>query len=194
MSTRDSGGKSTRLRIARAGRGIRQLCLVCLLWGALLLAGCQPIGYTDDSELFAEPTPVETASVELAPDFVLTTLDGATVRLSDLRGRWVLVNFWATWCAPCRDEMPYLDRLAADHADHLSVLAVNLRESEATVRAFAEELDLQLSILLAPDDAMLLAYSVRGLPISVLIDPDGNVDQRIIGPIQPGFVEAEIGN
>ena len=192
MSTHDSGGKSTRLHTARAGRGIRRLCLVCVLWGALLLAGCQPIGYTDDSDLFAEPTPVETASVELAPDFALATLDGATVRLSDLRDRWVLVNFWATWCAPCRDEMPYLDRLAVDHADHLSVLAVNMRESEATVRAFAEELDLQLPILLAPDDAMLLAYYVRGLPISVLIDPDGNVVQRIVGPVQPGVVENAI--
>lgn len=194
MSTRDSGGKSTRLHTARAGRGIRRLCLICVLWVALLLAGCQPIGYTDDSELFAEPTPVGRASVELAPDFELATLGGGTVRLSDLRGRWVLVNFWATWCAPCRDEMPYLDRLAVDHADHLSVLAVNMRESEATVRTFVEELDLHLPILLAPDDATLLAYYVRGLPISVLIDPDGSVTQRIVGPVQPGFVEAEIGS
>ncbi len=165
--------------------------MVCAL---MLLAGCQPYGYVADDELPAEPTPVEIAEpLEVAHDFALPTLDGATLRLSDLRGQWVLVNFWATWCAPCRDEMPYLDRLAADHADRLSVLAINMREPEATVRAFAEELDLHLPILLAPDDATLLAYYVRGVPVSVVIDPAGTVAQRIVGPLQPGVVEAAIG-
>jgi len=172
-----------------------------IVWALLLLAACQPPGYVAENELPAEPTPVELAEPTLAesaeprdvaPDFALPTLDGATVRLSDLRGRWVLVNFWATWCAPCRDEMPYLDRLATDHADRLTVLAVNLRESEATVRAFATELDLRLPILMQPDDATLLAYYVRGLPISVLIDPEGIVARRIIGPAPPGVVEKAV--
>lgn len=163
------------------------------VWMMLLLGGCQPSGYVAETELPLEPTPVELDEpLEAAHDFALFTLDGATLRLSDLRGRWVLVNFWATWCAPCREEMPYLDRLAADHADHLSVLAVNMRESEESVRAFAEELSLQLPILLEPDDATLLAYYVRGLPMSVLIDPDGNVLQRMMGPIQPGVIERAI--
>jgi thiol-disulfide isomerase/thioredoxin len=186
--------KQPRCLQASQRRDVRRFWLACLILGALLLAGCQPVGYADDNMLFVEPTALEAAPVELAPDFALATLEDGMVRLSELRGRWVLVNFWATWCAPCRDEMPYLDRLAADHADRLSVLAVNMRESEATVRAFVEELDLRLPILLAPDDATLLAYYVRGLPISVLINPDGMVVQRIVGPIQPGFVEAEIGN
>lgn len=169
--------------------------IVCTLWAVLLLAGCQPLGYSADNDLPAEPTPIDIAEpLDAAHDFLLPTLDGATLRLSDLRGRWVLVNFWATWCAPCRDEMPYLDRLATDHADRLTVLAVNMRESEATVRAFVEELDLHLPILLAPDDATLLAYYVRGLPISVLIDPDGMLVRRIVGPVLPGVVEAEIGD
>jgi len=163
--------------------------IVCTAWVALLLAGCQPMGYSDDSELFAEPTVVEMEPIEAAPDFALVTLDGATVRLSNLRGRWVLVNFWATWCAPCREEMPYLDRLAAGHADRLSVLAVNMRERTTEVAAFAEELDLQLPVLLTPDDATLLAYNVHGLPISILVDPDGAIVARIAGPLSPGIVE-----
>jgi thiol-disulfide isomerase/thioredoxin len=166
-----------------------------IVWLALLLSGCQPLGYSADNDLPPEPAAAELAEpLEPAHDFALSTLDGDTVRLSNLRGRWVLINFWATWCAPCRDEMPYLDRLAADHANQLSVLAVNMRESKTTVRAFVEEFDLHLPILVAPDDATLLAYYVRGLPVSVLIDPDGMVTQRIVGPIQPGFVEAEMGN
>lgn len=121
-----------------------------IVWFALLVSGCQPLGYSADNDLPPEPTPMELAEpLEPAHDFVLATLGGDTVRLSDQRGRWVLINFWATWCAPCRDEMPYLDRLAADHSDRLSVWAVNMREPEATVRAFVEELDLHLPILVA---------------------------------------------
>lgn len=160
------------------------------VWALVLLAGCQPPGYIAEAELPTEPTPMEVAEPhDVAHDFTLTTLDGATVRLSNLRGRWVLVNFWATWCTPCRDEMPYLDRLAFDYADRLTVLAVNMREPAATVRTFVDALDLRLPILMQPNDAMLLAYYVRGLPISVLIDPDGNIVQRISGPLQPGVVE-----
>ena len=103
-----------------------------------------------------------------------------------------MVNFWATWCAPCREEMPYLDLLAAQYADRLTVLAVNMREPEDAVAAFVAELDLQLPVLLAPDDATLLAYNVRGLPISFLIDPDGAVVQRVVGPVAPGHIEAKI--
>jgi thiol-disulfide isomerase/thioredoxin len=162
-----------------------------VVWAMVLmlaLAGCQR------PDLTAEPQPAAgaTAPAELAPDFTLATLDGATVQLSTLRGRWVLVNFWATWCAPCREEMPYLDSLAAQHADRLTVLAVNMRESEDAVAAFVAELDLRLPVLLAPDDATLLAYNVRGLPISFLIDPDGAVVQRMVGPVTPGRVETEI--
>lgn len=161
----------------------------------LALAGCQM------ADLAAAPRPAASASLpaataaasaELAPDFTLKTFDGAAVQLSTLRGRWVLVNFWAIWCAPCREEMPYLDSLAAQHVDQLTALAVNMRESENAVAAFVAELDLHLPILLMPDDATLLAYNVRGLPISFLIDPDGAVVQRMVGPVTPGRIKAQI--
>ena len=194
MASTDDTPKWRRWLTFSQHKDSRWFWLLCTILGASMLLGCQPAGYADDDGLFVEPTIVEAEPVDLAPDFALPTLDGATVRLSDLRGRWVLVNFWATWCAPCRDEMPYLDRLATDYADCLTVLAVNMRESEATVRAFATELDLRLPILMQPDDATLLAYYVRGLPISVLIDPEGNVVQQIAGPIQPGVVEKRINN
>lgn len=143
----------------RSGKARSRFWVVYTVWVALLLAGCRPMGYSDDDELFAEPTVVEMEPSEVAPDFALVTLDGATVRLSELRGRWVLINFWATWCAPCRDEMPYLDRLAATHPDRLTVLGVNMREPATEVAIFADKLNLRLPILLAPDDATLLAYN-----------------------------------
>lgn len=128
-------------------------------------------------------------AAELAPDFTLATLDGGTLTLSSLRGRWVLVNFWATWCAPCRQEMPYLAALAEAHRDTLTVLAVNMREERAEVAAFTAGLGIDLPILLDPDDSTLLAYGVRGLPMSFLVAPDGSLAQRIPGPVQPGDLD-----
>ena len=90
--------------------------------------------------------------------------------------------------------MPYLDRLAMQHSDQLSVLAVNMRESEQEIAGFVDALDLDLPILLDPDNDALLAYNVRSLPLSFLIDPGGSVVRRIAGPITHGLVEAEIEN
>jgi thiol-disulfide isomerase/thioredoxin len=109
--------------------------------------------------------------------------------LSALRGRWVLVNFWATWCLPCREEMPLLAAAAQEHADTLTVLAVNMREQPEEVAAFLAELGVSLPVLLDPDDATLLAYQVRGLPVSYLVAPDGAIARRILGPVQPGDLE-----
>jgi len=167
-----------------------------LLPGALVLsaAGCQTPTRTDPPA----PTPAvrttaaTSAGAEPAPDFTLSTIDGDPITLSDLRGRWVLVNFWATWCAPCRDEMPLLASLAATQRDTLTVLAVNMREDPAKVRAYLAELNMTLPILVDPDDATLLAYGVRGLPVSFLIAPDGALARRIVGPIQTGDIPALI--
>jgi thiol-disulfide isomerase/thioredoxin len=134
------------------------------------------------------PSPAAAAAAH-APDFTLAALDGGTVTLSALRGRWVLVNFWATWCLPCREEMPLLAAAAQEHADTLTVLAVNMREQPEEVAAFLAELGVSLPVLLDPDDATLLAYQVRGLPVSYLVAPDGAIARRILGPVQPGDLE-----
>lgn len=93
-----------------------------------------------------------------------------------------------------RDHRCYLSHplpcYVSQHADRLTVLAVNMRESEDAVAAYVAELGLRMPVLLAPDDATLLAFNVRGLPISFLIDPDGAVVQRIVGPVTPGRIEA----
>lgn len=121
----------------------------------------------------------------LAPHFQLATLTGESISLSELRGRWVVINFWATWCIPCREEMPYLQMLADQHADQLTVLAVNLREPASTIQPFVDELGLRLPILVLPDDQTLLAYGVRGLPLTVVVAPDGSLVLRQVGPLTP---------
>lgn len=145
----------------------------------MLLVGCTSGG-------LVQPTPPQpTPTVILAPDFQLATLDGQSLHLADLRGRYVLLNFWATWCLPCRDELPYLQQLADDHADQLTVLGINMREAPSDIQPFVEAMGITFPILLQPDDETLLAYNIRGLPLSFVIGPDGALLLRQVGPLQP---------
>lgn len=116
-----------------------------------------------------------------APDFALTTPDGDTVRLSELRGQPVVLNFWATWCGPCRAEMPALLRLEAEHAGQARVIGVNQGESAETVTAFANDLAVDYPLLLDPGHSVNRQYSVRGLPTTLFIDADGIIRDQIVG-------------
>lgn len=126
---------------------------------------------------------------EAAPDFSLPATDGATVRLSDLRGRPVLLNFWATWCAPCRHELPLLQAAQQPQGEGLVVLGINVRESPDKVSAFASELDLELPLLLDRDGRVGDAYRVYGLPTSLLVDRDGLIAARHVGPLDAATLD-----
>lgn len=141
-----------------------------------------------------DPTPLP---VEYASDFTLTTLAGEPITLSAVRGRTVLINFWATWCLPCRAEMPYLEALAARYPEQLTVLAINMREDAATVQPFVDEVGVTFPILLHPDNETLLNYGVSGLPLSFVVNPDGVLRLRRMGPLTPvtmdAWLAAELG-
>ena len=118
-----------------------------------------------------------------APDFAVPTLSGAAIRLSDLRGKVVLINFWVTWCGPCRAEMSALDTLYRRYKDRgLEVLAVNLDTVPAAkIDAFVGELGTSLRVALDPSSSTARTYQVLGLPSTYLIDRAGNVVVREIG-------------
>ena len=118
-----------------------------------------------------------------APDFTLPDLAGKRVRLGEFRGKkGVLINFWATWCPPCRKEMPTLERLARERRDTLQILAVSLDTGgKARVLAFASELGLTFPILLDPAHVAGTLYRVTALPVSFLVDRDGLLRHREIG-------------
>ena len=119
---------------------------------------------------------------EPAPQFALRDPDGEIHRLSDYRGQVVWINFWATWCSPCRRELPDIQRLANEFRDQdLVVLAVNLRQSADRARAFWEELDLNLPILLDRDGDVAEQYRLRGLPNNFFIDGDGTLRSFQLG-------------
>lgn len=121
----------------------------------------------------------------MAQNFSLLAVDGTHLSLHDLRGRWVIVNFWATWCVSCREELPYLQSLAETNATELAVLGINMRENAETLSAFLTEFMLTFPILTQPDDATLLWYGLRGLPLTYVIAPDGTVAYQQYGPLQP---------
>lgn len=111
-----------------------------------------------------------------APDFALRDLDGAVVTLSDLRGQVVWVNFWATWCRPCKEELPDIQKLQDEMRDDgLVVLAVNKEESAEDAAAYMRDAGLSLRTLLDRSGEVYEQYRLQGLPDSFFIDREGNL-------------------
>ena len=119
----------------------------------------------------------------VAPDFSLKNLsDGKEVRLSSLRGKAVLVNFWATWCEPCRQEMPSIQRLSEKLAGKpFVVLAVNVDEPEARVRNFLNDTRFDLPVLLDANKLVTRQWGARLLPVTFIVGPDGRLRYRLLG-------------
>lgn len=117
-----------------------------------------------------------------APDFSLPTLKGGKAMLSSLRGRVVLLHFWASWCPPCRQEMPELTAVAAHYGKGLTLLAVDADSSDGKGAAkFVATHDITLPIALDADDKVHRRYGVRALPTTYLIDRQGKIVGRIVG-------------
>jgi peroxiredoxin len=121
---------------------------------------------------------------KLAPDFALPTLSGQAMRLSAFRGKVVVLNLWTTWCAPCREEMPSMERLYDRLRDRdFQLLAVSQDEGgPGVVEAFVRELGLTFPVLVDPDRQVGDRYGVWGYPETFVIDRHGYVVERVIGP------------
>jgi peroxiredoxin len=119
-----------------------------------------------------------------APALELTDLDGKVHRLAEYRGKTVLINFWATWCAPCLEEMPSIERLrAALQGRPFAVLAVNVGEGGRVARDFAQKMPLGFALLLDRDTKTSRAWGARILPASFVVGPDGKLRYSYFGAL-----------
>ncbi len=130
---------------------------------------------------------------ETAPDFELTSLDGQPVRLSDYRGKKVILNFWATWCPPCKAEMPHMQKFYEDNKDNgIEVLAVNLTsidKGEKSVASFIEEYELTFPIPMDRDGKIGSQYRAVTIPTSYIIDTEGIIRKKVVGPMDEAMME-----
>lgn len=118
----------------------------------------------------------------IAPDFALFALAGNSITLSGLRGRPVVLNFWTTWCGPCRHEMPYLQEVFEERTNQeLAIIAVNIGESESIVRKFITNRGYTFPIALDQERHVALDYEIAAIPTTFLIDQDGIIQAVKIG-------------
>ena len=129
-----------------------------------------------------------------APDFTLPTLDGRLVTLHDLRGKVVLLNFWATWCAPCKAEMPAMQRVYADERERgLEILAVTVETDTSAVANFVHRYDLGFTVLLDSGAQVSRLYRVQGTPTSFFIDRHGVIRSVVVGgPMSEGLIRSKL--
>jgi peroxiredoxin len=117
-----------------------------------------------------------------APDFELQDTNGKTHRLSDYRGRPVIINFWTTWCPPCREELPSMNRAWKQlEKENIAMLAINMGEDEDTIFIFSADYPTDFPILMDQSGDVIARWPVKGLPTTYVIAPDGSIAYRAIG-------------
>jgi cytochrome c biogenesis protein CcmG/thiol:disulfide interchange protein DsbE len=153
--------------------------VLLVFWAALLMSRSAPAGGAQ----IGRP----------APDFALTDLDGDPIRLADLRGRPVIVNFWASWCGPCVDEFPLLrDAQTAHAADGLAVVGIVFRDNSESARAFMARMDAGWAAAMDPGEQVAASFGIRAPPETFFIDSAGVVRGRQIGQLSAADLERQL--
>jgi len=171
-----------------------------LLGGIIVLVVALSISYLLSTEEAENASPESQAAAELpvkpevgflAPDFELTDLDGKVIRLSELRGQPVFINFWATWCPPCRQEMPDIQKAYEKYGKTVRFLAVNLTATESSievVRQYMSGNGYTFPALLDKNGSVATLYQVRAIPTSFFIDAQGVIQYKYIGAMNAEII------
>ena len=174
-------------------RRLWDIVMALSLIAAILWTVASRVPSAVGAPLSSSPSPREGF---FAPDFALDTLQGEQVRLSDLRGKIVVVNFWTTWCPPCRAETPALETSYESYQDSdVVVLGVNLTDQDSLpeVESFVQEFGLTYPILLDRDGAVGLMYQLSGLPTTFFISREGIIRTVVVGgPMSETFIRSKI--
>ena len=173
------------LCVSPLARRARLAGLVCAITAVGLLAlGCSPEGEGSESQV----------AREAAPEFSLATLEGESVSLSSLRGKTVIIDFWATWCPPCEFQVPELNAFWADHSGDgdIAVFGISVDEGgPEVVRPWVEEKGVRYPILMG-DDGLARRFGAMGFPTLVIIAPDGTIDSRHVGLVERESLEEAV--
>ncbi|MCZ0755729.1 TlpA family protein disulfide reductase [Anoxybacillus sp. J5B_2022] len=157
---------------------MRKLLAIVLLLGLT--------GYGIWQALAAEQNQEVGLSVgDTAPDFVLKTLNDEQIRLSQLRGKPVIINFWATWCPPCQREMPDLEKFYNDYKQHVEFLSVNLtsQDSREKVAPFLQQYGITFPVVLDTKGKILKLYNIQTIPTTYILDKNGVIRKKVLGPL-----------
>jgi thiol-disulfide isomerase/thioredoxin len=127
-----------------------------------------------------------------APDFKLTALDGKPITLAALQGKVVLLNFWATWCGPCRAEIPDLVALQERYSGRLQILGLNVDDEEADIKQYVQETGINYPVAMTSNDVRIQFGGIPALPTSFVLDTEGRVVQKHVGLWSPAVYETEI--
>lgn len=148
---------------------------LCVLFSLFFIAGCENIGGLGKAKRMEIGKP--------APDFVLQDASGKTWQLSSQKGKVVFVNFWATWCKPCRDEMPSMEALNKAMAGKpFQMLSIVFNDDLKMAESFARRLGATFPVLANPGPELTEAYMITGVPETFLVDADGILQHKFIGP------------
>ncbi|MBL7055374.1 DUF3179 domain-containing protein [Candidatus Woesearchaeota archaeon] len=128
----------------------------------------------------------------LAPDFILSDINGGEVQLSNLRGKLVIINFWASWCPPCREEFPEFEKIFQENKD-IEVLGINLQEDKEKIDFFLEEIPVTFTLLLDPSSDVKEMYNVFTQPVTYFIDKNGRITDKKFGPLTEKEIEEKFG-
>jgi len=154
-----------------------RLAVLIVLVGALVFALVANL--TKDKEIYR--------AGDTAPDFELAQINKynelETIRLSDLQGKGVMLNFWGTFCPPCEAEMPYMESLYPKYADDIEIVAVNLDNSEMVIHQFIDKHDLTFPVVHDRNSDVLDLYKVKPLPSTFFIDPEGKIVDKVEGAL-----------
>jgi cytochrome c biogenesis protein CcmG, thiol:disulfide interchange protein DsbE len=168
----------------------RQIVPLVLIGIGLIIIGVVVGSTLVKNRLTSEWSVVPAAVNFPAPELKLNDLDGNIISLSDYRQQVVLINNWAIWCPPCKDEMPALLKYYQDHSDQgFVVLGIEAGDSKNQVAGFVDEYQLTFPILLDPNNKSLIAFHNDSLPSSYLVDREGNVVLAWTGPISRNMLE-----
>ena len=170
----------------------KTLTLLIIVFSFFITEAALAINTASDIKV---PFGIRHYDIGLAQNFTLQDIDGETFELKQTKGHWVFLHFWASWCGPCREEMPAIQKLSETVQDEkFQIIMVNTAEDEDTIFEFLAAIDIELNTLMDVDGLVTEVWKPRGLPTSFLINPKGEIKYQAIGgrewgnPEYTGFI------